>query len=593
MTTALMSPGRSRRRKWGWPEWSRDWRSLRSVVSGWWYSASAYEIRAAVLDTYRHPGLVVVGMVAVFWPLSGFVWLPLAVAAGAWLVVYLATRPVRWWLRWRVRRATLPAIGVLTLIVLTAQAGPLAWGIAIGLWLMVAAVTDNWRARRRLLSWICLAVARAARIEPAALRVRQCEWDRRRLVWAEVDTRGQVRVEDAATREHVAGAVSWSLRHVGGYAVGWPPGLTSFEITADPALPASVDEQVWPDDLPGIPVGVTDLANADGVVDTVDAATGKTLTSLPLRLIHPGDSERHYLIVGGTGAGKSNFTRGLIARALRNNWFPGGCFVFDGKGGSDYIVFEHRQGVHCVAREPEEWERYLGEVSAMMRGRYDEDAEYHRGLRGKPENPRWLIVLDEVQEIRRVLGKKVLDPFLQQISRQVRAANGRLVVITQRPDTEDAIPGAVRDMLEDRIILGFVSGTGARMVLDKDWQAVTDDYGQAPVPGRGLVRIAGRLSRIQSFRLDLPREHPGLEPLYPRKTSQPATAASDASDDERRSGTLPTTETRWAPTAPPSAGSGDSWTDDAPTPPYGMPGTASRPPAARLRKRGPGRRDTV
>ncbi len=87
----------------------------------------------------------------------------------------------------------------------------------------------------------------------------------------------------------------------------------------------------------------------------------------------------------------------------------------------------------------------------MMRGRYDEDAEYHRGHRGKPSNPRWLIVLDEVQEIRRVLGKKVLDPFLQQISRQVRAANGRLVVVTQRPDTEDAIPGAVRDMLEDRI----------------------------------------------------------------------------------------------------------------------------------------------
>ncbi len=320
--------------RWQWPAWSRDWRNFRAAISNWWYSASGYEIRAAVLDTYHHPGLVVFGMVMVFWPLSGFVWLPLVVAAVAWLIVYVVTRPVRWWMRWRVRRATLPAIGVLTLIVLTAQAGPLAWGIAIGLWLVVASVTDNWRARRRLLSWVRLAVARAVRVDPAALRVRQCEWDhadRRRLSWAEIDTRGQVRVEDAATREHVAGAVSWSLRHVGGYAVGWPPGLTSFEITADPALPTSVDEQVWPDDLPGIPVGVTDLANADGVIDTVDATTGKTLTSLPVRLIHPGDSERHYLIVGGTGAGKSNFTRGLIARALRNRWFPGGCFVFDGK----------------------------------------------------------------------------------------------------------------------------------------------------------------------------------------------------------------------------------------------------------------------
>ena len=580
MTTSAAWP--SHRRRWSWPAWSRDWRSFRAAITSWWYSAGAYEIRAAVLDTYHHPGLVVFGMVAVFWPLSGFVWLPLVVAAVAWLVVYVATRPVRWWVRWRVRRATLPAIGVLTLIVLTAQAGPLAWGIAIGLWLMVAAVTDNWRARRRLLSWVCLAVARAVRADPATLRVRQCEWDRsdrRRLSWAEVDTRGQVRVEDAATREHVASAVSWSLRHVGGYAVGWPPGLTSFEITADPALPTSVDEQVWPDDLPGIPVGVTDLANADGVIDTVDAVTGKTLASLPVRLIHPGDSERHYLIVGGTGAGKSNFTRGLIARALRNGWFPGGCFVFDGKGGSDYIVFEQRQGMHCVAREPEEWERYLAEVSAMMRSRYDEDAEYHRGHRGKPANPRWLIVLDEVQEIRRVLGKKVLDPFLQQISRQVRAANGRLIVITQRPDTEDAIPGAVRDMLEDRIILGFVSGTGARMVLDKDWQAVTDDYGEAPVPGRGLARIAGRLSRIQSFRLDLPREHPELEQLYPPPGGRQSTAPSKQGNDERRSGTLPTTETRWAPASP--SGPEGASTEDTPTPPRG---TSTAPP---------GRRDTV
>lgn len=129
----------------------------------------------------------------------------------------------------------------------------------------------------------------------------------------------------------------------------------------------------------------------------------------------------------------------------------------------------------------------------MMRTRYDEDAAYHRGQRGKPDAPRWLVVLDEVQEIRAVLGRKVVDPFLQQISRQIRASNGRLMVITQRPDTEDAVPGAVRDMLEERIILGFVSGTGARMVLDKDWQQATDEYGHTPHrrPRRGPVGGAG------------------------------------------------------------------------------------------------------
>jgi hypothetical protein len=349
--------------------------------------------------------------------------------------------------------------------------------------------------------------------------------------------------------------------------------LNTFEITADPPLPELVDEQHWPDDLPGIPIGVTDTANADGVVDTVDAVTGESLGSLPVLLIHPGDSQRHYLIVGGTGAGKSNFTRGFVARSLRMGWFPGGCFIFDGKAGSDYIVFEGREGVRCVAREPGEWEKNMTAVEDMMRARYDEDAAYHRGLRGKPDNPRWMVILEEVQEIRRTLGKKIVDPFLQQISRQVRAANGRLVVVTQRPDADDAIPGAVRDMLEDRIILGFVSGTGARMVLEKDWQAVTDEYGQAPVAGRGLARTSGRLVRIQSFRLDPPREHPELEAFYPPQLPSDSTAdGTDATTDQPRSGTLPTATTRWAPAPPttaptPPAPDTPTVDDDAPTPP--------------------------
>ncbi|ONI77825.1 hypothetical protein ALI144C_30810 [Actinosynnema sp. ALI-1.44] len=82
----------------------------------------------------------------------------------------------------------------------------------------------------------------------------------------------------------------------------------------------------------------------------------------------------------------------------------------------------------------------------MMRQRYDEDAEYERGNTGKPDFPRYLVVLDEVQGIRATLGKNELDPILQQISRQIRASKGKLLLATQRPDAEDAIPGAVRDM---------------------------------------------------------------------------------------------------------------------------------------------------
>jgi hypothetical protein len=130
------------------------------------------------------------------------------------------------------------------------------------------------------------------------------------------------------------------------------------------------------------------------------------------------------------------------------------------------------------------------------------------------------------------------------------------------------------------------------MVLEKDWQAVTDEYGQAPVPGRGLARLAGRLVRIQGFRLDPPREHPELEVFYPPTTapdaSTPSTPPPPRGDtraaDQRRSGTLPTTMTRWAPSAPaePASspnGPADEQTDeDAPTPRYGVPIVRSAPP---------------
>ena len=66
---------------------------------------------------------------------------------------------------------------------------------------------------------------------------------------------------------------------------------------------------------------------------------------------------------GGTGAGKSNFTRSFVARSLRMGWVPGDCFILDGKADSDYIVFVGREGVRCVAREPAEWEDNMAAVA--------------------------------------------------------------------------------------------------------------------------------------------------------------------------------------------------------------------------------------
>lgn len=561
----------------------------------WWYGETADEIRAAYQDARRAPGWIVLGMIAVCWPISGFSLLPVGVAAGVWLIMMFFTRYLRWWLRRRIRRWSRPVIGILALVILVAQAGPWAWLLAVGLWLVFAGLTDKLRAKRRILAWVLDAVARTCRVNPATLHTIDDDWDGLTLKYAEVEFGADLRAEDPAVRERVAGAVQWALRYAGAYGVAWPPGVATFQIRTEAPMPRKVVEQPWGDGLPGIPVGITDPATADGTVDILDAHTSQVINSLPVTMIDPDDG-RHILVAGGTGGGKSNWIRGFIARGLKNGKFPGGVFIFDGKGGSDYIVFEGREGVHCVAREPEEWAENIPKVSAMMRTRYDEDAEYERGHREKPYHPRALVVLDEIQEIRSTLGANNVDPFLQQSSRQMRAASMTDLLATQRPDAKDAIPGAVKDMLEYVIVMGYVSPVGAREILGQDWRVIVDEYGSETVPGRGMARIAGRLIRLQAFQLDTPRKNPAMEHFYPRKL-----AAAGAENQQQVAEQLPPNVIRWAPRrAPaqqaqqPGAQDGEGVDPDAATPPQGIPRIGDTTPAAdETAAGGPRRRRTV
>ncbi|WP_394614522.1 hypothetical protein JNUCC0626_32205 [Lentzea sp. JNUCC 0626] len=538
------APIRPPRRGQRWA-WLQDWPTVRSVLESWWYSVGGHDLRVAVYDARRAPGWVLLGFVAISWVATDFTLIPVGAAVAAWLVMMWLTRWLHWWIRRKVRRWCRPVISLFALVWLALDAGVWVWLLALGLWLIVAGVTDTPRARNRLCAWVLVSVARSARVDPGEFAARRRQWDGKRLVYAEVHVGDSVRVEEQAVRDRIATAVRWSMRHAGDYAVSWPAGRAVFELHADPVLPTSVTDLLWPSNLPGIPLGVTDEDSATGIYEERDKTTGDVLVRHPLLMYDPGESEKHLLVVGGTGAGKSHFTRGLVARSLRGGWFPGGAFLFDGKSSSDYIPFEGREGVHCVAREPEEWLENLQRVSAMMRARYEEDAEYQRGNRPKPHHPLYLVVLEEVQEIRSVLGPKVLDPILQQLSRQLRASGGRLVVVTQRPDAEDAIPGAVRDMLEYRIVLGYVSPIGARMVLGEDWRRAVDEYGAEPIPGRGLALI-GKLVRIQGLRIDLPREHPEMERLYPPRITH-GSPGGGGGGGQPAAEDLPSNVIRWAP----------------------------------------------
>lgn len=307
--TSTPPPPLRHRPTWRWRRWVPYWltsrRAFTSTARAWWTSTAAIEVRAAYHDTKRAPGWVLLGMIGVCWPVSGFSVVPIAVAAGTWLVMMWATRSIRYWfLRRRIRRVLRPVIGFFALLVLVLESGPWAWLLSLGCWLIVAGLTDTLRAQHRLTRWLIDALARTTRNDPDEFDVHDTDWNGRQLLHAEIDVGPLVRTEEPASRDRIAQAVAWNLRHAGRYTVSWPPGRASLEIHATPALPTFVPEQNW-SDLPGIPIGATDAESSDGIVDTVDADTGTVLDSLPIVLIDPTSSEKHILVVGGTGAGKA------------------------------------------------------------------------------------------------------------------------------------------------------------------------------------------------------------------------------------------------------------------------------------------------
>ncbi|MGH3789756.1 MAG: hypothetical protein ACRDQ9_02960 [Pseudonocardiaceae bacterium] len=506
-------------------EWDSSTRSdlLRErwyTLQDWWLSAGGYELRAAWRDLRRAPGVTLTVLALLLWPWAGFTTAPASTGAVVWLLIWAVT----WFLpSWRARRQARrwaqPVVVALVLGWLALSAGIGGWLITIGLGLIAAALTDTLRARRRVAAWVLGGIAGAARVDPASLRLHRPRWTERRLDAAEITYTDTLRDSDPAVRERISEAISWRLRHAGTYDISWPSGVQAFELRRAASLPDSALDQLWPPDLPGLPIAITDDRDADLIIEKHDENTDEIVSRVPVRLWKP-DAERHLLIVGGTGAGKTEFVRRLIAVCLRIGLFLGGVYILDGKSSGSYACLVAREGVHMVAREPSEWLAGMGEVSGIMKSRYDAQWNYRLGRGPKPDMPRVSLIIEECQEIRAQLGADA-DRFFSQLGRQCREAQITLIFVTQRPDVKDAIPGAVRDMLEDRVVLGFVSPKGAQMALEDRWRDATDNYGEQMPPGRGVARLAGKYSRIQGLYAGDPIDRPESEPLFPPKIGGP------------------------------------------------------------------------
>jgi hypothetical protein len=453
------------------------------------------------------------------------------VAATGWVIVYvLAYIGAAFWTLGRRRAAARLrrvfggiGLGVLALVLMfLAHVG--AWELLVtaGLLAGLAWLTRGRRMAARRRRWLLVHIAQAVGErydeDPKAWRVEHDTWDERgRLTGASVWYPARIRVADPGVRAAIERAVTWALRQYRDtqYTLRWRAGATVFSIGAEPPLPDYVADRAWPQLRAGILLGVCAHAYADAIV------RGTELGDLGVRAWNP-DHERDLLIAGVKGSGKTVLARGIVVRGLRDGWWPGGVWILDGKGGADYASLDGREGVVVVARTPEQWSAALQHLVAVMEARYSQRYEYEAGSAPAPVHPRMGVVLDEVQAIRYALGDQAIAP-LDALARMARAANQSLIVATQRPDARDAIPGAIRDQLEDRVAVGWMSEQGARMVLDTAWRLVADPDGQTSMSGeaaqrprgRAVVRVAGRLCAIQIPDLPTPVHVPAVEALYP------------------------------------------------------------------------------
>lgn len=386
-----------------------------------------------------------------------------------------------------------------------------------------AVATSEPRARQRLIHRIRVETAAAvSTVEADQVQITGRVWDGRHLADAQLRVPATMAVSSDSARSRVESAVLW---HLAGddptqeHALTWHAATRTLTVHRLPHLPTRVDYVPWQTaagERPALPV--------IGAIRESDIAPGMSWCRADTKagpvhlLLWDWTLEPLALIVGAVGKGKSVCTRSLVRSILDLPGVAGGWWI-DGKLEGDGNALIGRPGVRLVANTTGLWVRGLQEILDEANARHTAiNAWTDPLIQGpKPDLPHMWVVIDEIQRI-------TTDPdaakIIDDLARTIRSTNIHLLLLTQRPDVIDTIPGAVRDQLDLRIVLGWMSPDGARMALGDQWQAVAHDDPARPrpvIPGRMTVRVGGRIVRAQAPWLADPHKDPTAEHLWPAR----------------------------------------------------------------------------
>lgn len=214
-------------------------------------------------------------------------------------------------------------------------------------------------------------------------------------------------------------------------------------------------------------------------------------------------------ITGKTRSGKSTALHNLLSHALAQPW--AGVLLLDGKG-SELRHYADLPLDYCGADQIGLWAQRLEDHAAAMAARYT--ALIDRGLRAAaPGDPRYLIVIDEVQKATR--DKKhgtAVKNALTLIFEQSAALGDVLIVSSQREI--NAIPPSVRHNIN---IWLRMLGAGY-FYLQPDGQATSSGRTKLLTPHQARAIIAGDSQPLPFIPCHLPAIL-GAQPVLPGRAT--------------------------------------------------------------------------
>lgn len=196
-------------------------------------------------------------------------------------------------------------------------------------------------------------------------------------------------------------------------------------------------------------------------------------------------NEKHLLIAGTTGSGKSVLVNGLIYTALYS--LPSEkSFIFIDPKRVELAMYKGIQHCICYASEPSDMVNALQKAMDITEDRYKRMQK--QGVRTSTEGHVY-IVIDEYADLV-TTNRKAVEPLIQRLAQIGRAANVHIWLCTQSP-LASIINTNIKVNFDSRFALRTRSAQDSRNILGMTGCERLPKYGQAYyMTAEGIVKIS-------------------------------------------------------------------------------------------------------